>query len=118
MPQPKRTLPKRDKETARLLFKTAEKIEYIVFHRLDRIEDAVERLANESRAAIRDLAEETRAGIAGLREENRKAAEENNRFKLLVRGAIESLAKSAAKHDKAIASLEKQFQAYLVSRPQ
>ncbi len=52
-------------------------------------------------------------------------AEENNRFRLLVRGAVESLAtdvrslaKSAAKHDKAIAALEKQFQACLINRPQ
>jgi len=95
--------------------------------RFNRIGAAIERLAGEgreTRLAIRELAEESRAADARLAARIEQLADENTRFHLAVRGAIEglhedvrSLAKSAAKHDKAIAALEKQFQAYLVSRP-
>ena len=56
--------------------------------------------------------------VRAMGEESVKAAGENNRFHASVHGAIESLAKSAARNAKAIASLEKHFQAYLSSRPQ
>jgi len=73
--------------------------------RLERIEASLESV----QAAIRQMAEENRKAA----EINRKAAEENERFHTAVCGAIESLAESASKHDRAITRLEKQWQAYL-----
>ncbi len=84
--------------------------------RLESHERQLAHLTKISAEALESIQALTRT-VRAMGEENLKAAEENNRFRTAVRGAVESLAKSAAKNAKAIASLERQFQAYLSSRP-
>lgn len=83
-------------------------------------ERAVERLAEESRAGLAAID----SRIEALAEENRRAAEENNRFHVGVRGAIESLAEDRDKEQQAVqeprelhAQLFREWAAYLRRLP-
>lgn len=78
-------------------------------NRFIRIETSLE-AAHASLAA-------TNAALIRTNDALDRMAEENALFHATVRGAIDALLKNAAKHDEAIANLERQWEAYLRRLP-
>ena len=81
--------------------------------RMDRVESILEQMAQEHRTEMAEIREEHRTGMAAMREQTRKAFEENERFHLSVRGAIQHLLEASAENERATASLKKEWEAYL-----
>jgi hypothetical protein len=88
--------------------------------RMDRVEAVLEEtqltireMAVEHRNEMAVIREEQRTGMAAMREHTQKAFEENERFHLSVRGAIQHLLEASAENERATASLKKEWEAYL-----